>query len=227
MHDPRVGRFFATDPLEEEYPWNSPYAFSENRVIDGIELEGLEYTSSNQTQQWNAAFKEMGQSFLRAVDDGWVAVKGFLTFSRDVAPKTTIETKTSVTLKSNLLNYVNAKQFDQNTKVKPFIAKVETKVDLKVEVLKQKVKVRGVDVTVKTTINTNVTPVATKAKAKEVGFGKKTIENKVTVGSGSNGVYLKTSTNLENGKTKTNLGAEVETPKVKGTKIKVGIEFGD
>ncbi len=43
MHDPRVGRFFSIDPLSAEYPWNSPYAFSENRVIDGVELEGLEY----------------------------------------------------------------------------------------------------------------------------------------------------------------------------------------
>jgi len=42
MHDPRVGRFFATDPLNWKFPYNSPYAFSENRVIDGIELEGLE-----------------------------------------------------------------------------------------------------------------------------------------------------------------------------------------
>jgi RHS repeat-associated protein len=42
MHDPRVGRFFARDPLESKYPWNSPYAFSENRVIDAVELEGLE-----------------------------------------------------------------------------------------------------------------------------------------------------------------------------------------
>ncbi|BDD12887.1 hypothetical protein FUAX_53190 (plasmid) [Fulvitalea axinellae] len=43
MHDPVIGRFFAVDPLVASYPWNSPYAFSENRVIDGIELEGLEY----------------------------------------------------------------------------------------------------------------------------------------------------------------------------------------
>ena len=42
MHDPRVGRFFAVDPLDKDYPHNSPYAFSENRVIDAIELEGLE-----------------------------------------------------------------------------------------------------------------------------------------------------------------------------------------
>ena len=46
MHDTRLGRFFAVDPLSAKYPWNSPYAFSENRVIDGIELEGLEYQST-------------------------------------------------------------------------------------------------------------------------------------------------------------------------------------
>lgn len=42
MHDSRIGRFFVVDPLYYKYPYNSPYAFSENRVIDGI-LEGLEY----------------------------------------------------------------------------------------------------------------------------------------------------------------------------------------
>jgi len=47
MHDPRVGRFFAVDPLADEYPWNSTYAFSENRVIDGIDLEGLEFLKAN------------------------------------------------------------------------------------------------------------------------------------------------------------------------------------
>jgi RHS repeat-associated protein len=46
MHDPRVGRFFAVDPLEQDYPWNSPYAFSENRVMDMVELEGLEAAST-------------------------------------------------------------------------------------------------------------------------------------------------------------------------------------
>lgn len=45
MHDPRIGRFFTTDPLEAKYPWNSPYAFSENNVMDGIELEGAEKLS--------------------------------------------------------------------------------------------------------------------------------------------------------------------------------------
>jgi RHS repeat-associated protein len=42
MHDPRVGRFFATDPLEKEYPWYTPYSFSGNKVIAFVELEGME-----------------------------------------------------------------------------------------------------------------------------------------------------------------------------------------
>jgi RHS repeat-associated protein len=42
MHDPRIGRFFAVDPLAHSFPWNSSYAFSENVVIHAIELEGAE-----------------------------------------------------------------------------------------------------------------------------------------------------------------------------------------
>lgn len=41
-YDPRLGKFLSVDPLASEYPWNSPYAFSENNVIHAIELEGLE-----------------------------------------------------------------------------------------------------------------------------------------------------------------------------------------
>ena len=43
VHDPRIGRFLSVDPLAPSFAHNSPYAFSENRVIDGVELEGLEY----------------------------------------------------------------------------------------------------------------------------------------------------------------------------------------
>jgi RHS repeat-associated protein len=50
MHDPRVGRFLSLDPLSAKYPHNSPYAFSENRVIDGVELEGLEVSLVNPEQ---------------------------------------------------------------------------------------------------------------------------------------------------------------------------------
>ena len=44
-YDPRLGRFWSIDPLFRKYPWNSGYAFSENRVVDGIDLEGLEFYS--------------------------------------------------------------------------------------------------------------------------------------------------------------------------------------
>lgn len=47
MHDPRIGRFFAVDPLFKEYPYYTPYAFSGNRVIDKVELEGLEPADYN------------------------------------------------------------------------------------------------------------------------------------------------------------------------------------
>ena len=41
-HDPAIGRFFNIDPLSEKFYYNSPYAFSENKVTTHIELEGLE-----------------------------------------------------------------------------------------------------------------------------------------------------------------------------------------
>jgi len=41
-HQPELGRFFNVDPLAEDYYYNSPYAFSENKVVAHIELEGLE-----------------------------------------------------------------------------------------------------------------------------------------------------------------------------------------
>ncbi len=43
MHDPRLGRFLSIDPLAKNFAGNSPYAFCQNRVIDGRELEGAEY----------------------------------------------------------------------------------------------------------------------------------------------------------------------------------------
>jgi hypothetical protein len=61
MHDPRIGRFFAIDPLRDKYPHNSPYAFSENKVIAWVELEGLE-------GQWY---------YLKTKPDGTAVVTGF------------------------------------------------------------------------------------------------------------------------------------------------------
>jgi hypothetical protein len=47
VEDPRLGRFFSVDPLFSKYNFNSVYAFSENRVIDAIEVEGSEHMQIN------------------------------------------------------------------------------------------------------------------------------------------------------------------------------------
>ena len=58
MHDPRVGRFFAVDPLTAKYPHYSPYSFSGNKVIHAIELEGLEeYVVTTNTDKQLRHFK--------------------------------------------------------------------------------------------------------------------------------------------------------------------------
>jgi len=50
MHDPRTGRFSAVDPLAGEYPYYSSYAFSGNRLLDAVELEGLEPKVASETK---------------------------------------------------------------------------------------------------------------------------------------------------------------------------------
>ncbi|MBP1167983.1 RHS repeat-associated protein [Chryseobacterium sp. PvR013] len=42
-YDASMARFFNVDPLSEKYAYQSHYNFSENRVVDGKELEGLEW----------------------------------------------------------------------------------------------------------------------------------------------------------------------------------------
>ena len=68
MHDPRVGRFLSLDPLAPKFPWNSPFSFSENRVIDMLELEGAETkpsksNSSNVVETTKKAWKWLGEYF--------------------------------------------------------------------------------------------------------------------------------------------------------------------
>jgi len=43
VSDPATGRFWQVDPLAEDYTYNSPYAFQENKMGMGVELEGLEF----------------------------------------------------------------------------------------------------------------------------------------------------------------------------------------
>jgi len=42
VYDPRVGRFLSVDPLAMDFPWNSSYAFAENKPIWRVDLDGAE-----------------------------------------------------------------------------------------------------------------------------------------------------------------------------------------
>jgi RHS repeat-associated protein len=52
-YNPRLGRFFAVDPIAAKFPYNSPFAFSENQVIAFVELEGLEKATPEQQKNAN------------------------------------------------------------------------------------------------------------------------------------------------------------------------------
>ncbi|PWN72244.1 sugar-binding protein [Chryseobacterium phosphatilyticum] len=49
-YDAAMARFFNVDPLSEKYAYQSHYNFSENRVVDGRELEGLEWANVKNDQ---------------------------------------------------------------------------------------------------------------------------------------------------------------------------------
>ncbi|PKW29040.1 DUF6443 domain-containing protein [Flavobacterium lindanitolerans] len=50
-YDFALGRFMSVDPLAESYSYQSPYNFAENRVVDGNELEGLEWAPTGDKQE--------------------------------------------------------------------------------------------------------------------------------------------------------------------------------
>lgn len=52
-YDYAIGRFMNIDPLAEKYQYNSPYAFAENRVVDGRELEGLEWVDAKNNKVYD------------------------------------------------------------------------------------------------------------------------------------------------------------------------------
>ena len=73
IYDSRIGKFLSIDPLTKDYPWNSPYAFSENRVIDGIELEGMEVVLINEKTDpdlYNAGVKNTDNSAVHIYSHG-------------------------------------------------------------------------------------------------------------------------------------------------------------
>ncbi|ANI89340.1 hypothetical protein A9P82_08565 [Arachidicoccus ginsenosidimutans] len=75
-HDPQIGRFVEIDPVASDYPYNSPFAYAENRPIDGIDLEGKEFWRavgdfiSGNYGLASAEFSEWKNSYPEAINAG-------------------------------------------------------------------------------------------------------------------------------------------------------------
>jgi RHS repeat-associated protein len=44
IYDPILGKFLSVDPLTQQYPELTPYQFASNRPLDGVDLDGKEWT---------------------------------------------------------------------------------------------------------------------------------------------------------------------------------------
>jgi RHS repeat-associated protein len=73
MHDPRIGRFFAVDPLTKEYPHYTPYSFAGNKGVGYRDREGLEEEAAA------VFFGPAGWTYI-AVKWGGLAVIGVVTY---------------------------------------------------------------------------------------------------------------------------------------------------
>lgn len=147
MHSPQIGRFWQVDPLSEKYVFNSTYAFSENKVTNHVELEGLEasppFPYTNPMQPILEGFGQAATVFASWADrfsssvSSTVAV-GFNVFSND-AVKLDIEYSGSfsASYKPNFSSFMSTLQaggtsenapnafdinFDFNRSVKPVLS---------------------------------------------------------------------------------------------------------
>jgi RHS repeat-associated protein len=74
MDDPQTGRFWQVDPLADKYVYNSTYAFSENKVTNDVELEGLESVPSGSVMSY------LSQGFSSLTTAGAKLIDNFTSF---------------------------------------------------------------------------------------------------------------------------------------------------
>ncbi|OYU94569.1 MAG: hypothetical protein CFE21_14930 [Bacteroidetes bacterium B1(2017)] len=78
IYSPRLGRFLSVDPLTKGFPELTPYQFSSNRPIDGIDLDGGEWKSQH---SWNdvitdkSHIQQLGANYVKGMtyQDAWRA----------------------------------------------------------------------------------------------------------------------------------------------------------
>ncbi len=171
MDDPQTGRFWQVDPLADKYVYNSPYAFSENKVTVHRELEGLEaeYIFQKAKEEIAGAFQGLANSFDHAISyftksetSTVVATTPISTTS--VGSSLTTNTSTNFGGNMSFLIYNNTNKGNSEPLTKTTtIVTAETKTDI---------RVAGVTVTNKTGLtNTGVVSNETGVKANVVVEG--------------------------------------------------------
>lgn len=210
-HQPDIGRFFNIDPLAEKYYYNSPYAFSENKVTGHRELEGLEASpinaGSNPLYYMADGFGQYFSAIGNLVDRFSVSVSS--TVSKVInevkvnlgvgegTEKTTRDVTTSTTVGTNLGQF-----FDKNNAVDNRVVVSPFKMDTKVEVsqktkLETKVTVMGLDLKLSA------------SKKLNTATGETSNSADASAGKSGNGIYLSTKSD-QNG-TSTNVGVQATT----------------
>ncbi len=112
QHDLQIGRFTQIDPLSDKYEYNSTYAFSENKVTNHIELEGLEAVSPG--NPWG--YIQAGFTSLAEAASNLFSFKSSVYKARKSEVST--ETKTSVaTLEAKTVTTLNENGFKFNSNI--------------------------------------------------------------------------------------------------------------
>jgi RHS repeat-associated protein len=105
MHDARIGRFWSVDPLAAKYPWNSTYAFAENRVIEGKELEGKEVLLVGKQEDASIVLSGSGQAGIAITPNG---VYGYGSGSIGLETNVSVATQLSITYFPTMPSIKNA-----------------------------------------------------------------------------------------------------------------------
>ena len=122
VHDARLGRFLSVDPLAPDYPWNSTYAFAENRVIESIDLEGMEAANATGNEDADSGpAKHFVTETVEITAISPSAQRGDLTIiGKARSPEGIVDAGTHgqrITFKSNLIYAKTPIYLDQNTLV--------------------------------------------------------------------------------------------------------------
>jgi RHS repeat-associated protein len=206
-YDYAIGRFMSVDPLAEKYPYNSIYAFQENKMGIGREIEGLELGGAS----FNKYAAEFGKAVTSFIDSFGIQTSNSVTNIVTLGGNTTLEnTQENKSGYMNLTNYCNSCQYpnfgDSNLFEK---GSSENKTEIK-STVKGTAHIEVIDITASNVTSTNVKT------------GKTENVSKGVVGAGESGVYV-SSTKNNSGETKNRAGvqAQVTIPTGSNTKLRL------